>query len=448
MQNKYSTMDKDALLDAIYRRTSHGVRPGTKVIRTLCEALKLSPLPYLVVHVAGTNGKGSVCTMLEGMLRAQGLRTGQYASPHLVRVNERFRVNGTIVGDAIMLDAIQSVLEADEVCQEQGQRPATFFEITTAAAFLIFAREKVHIAVVETGMGGTWDATNIVTPLVSVITRIGFDHINFLGRTLKEIAKEKSGIIKKGRPAVLGAMPDEAEAVMEVQSNSCRAPLLYTRDHISIRLVSQSIEGLEMEVETQQLNVGTVRLPMGGIFQIENVATAILAFFTILDQLGMTIDPDIIKQGLGNVHWPARFQLLSRNPVIILDGAHNACGMTALFQTMEKIIHNDKTPVGMIIGMLEDKDTHALARIASDHASRFWAVTPHSPRAFAADLLCQKLTTASARQVHCCDDLPQAWNKAVSWARSCQGIVLVAGSLYLAGEVLSLIEQGVIHCED
>lgn len=425
-------------LEKLFRRTAFGIRPGLEVTEAILSELGDPHRRTPCVHVAGTNGKGSVAAMMESVLRAAGIRTAFYTSPHLVDFNERFRLCGQPVGDDELARLLEDVEQAaDAASRKHGLRPATFFEISTALAFEYFARAGAELAVIETGMGGTWDSTNVVIPLVSVITRIGMDHMEYLGHTLEAIAAEKSGIIKPGVPVVFGAMPEEASAVLLRRAKEAGASALAAAGYASVRRMKQGLDGQRLKIETLQTAYPPVLLPLLGDHQLENTATAVAALETLAGRLGTELAADAVRHGLEKTFWPARCQILSREPPVMLDGAHNESGAAALAQTLKGL--REKRPLRMIVSFLADKDMDGFLRHFERQAEHAWAVQLHCDRARPVE----DIMAALQRHHIPCESrlLPDALAEARTWAVENRGMVCIAGSLYLAGEVLKL-EQG------
>lgn len=405
--------------EKLFKRTAAGIRPGLEVINALLEVLGNPHHRLAAVHVAGTNGKGSVCAMLESVLRASGFRTGLYTSPHLTYFSERFRINGIPIEEA-QLDRYIERMEAaaDQASEESGQRPATFFEISTAIAFQYFADEAVDIAIIETGMGGRWDATNGLIPLVSVITHIDVDHTNFLGDTIEAIAAEKAGIIKPGRPVVSAPQSDAVTAVLKQAGE----PVICSSDAVSVTKVG---EPQKIRIETHARSLPPIHLPLIGACQRENCAVAVTALEILADMLDF--EPEF-KQGLESVQWNARFQMIRSDPLLILDGAHNPSAARAVVQTLKE--NYPKRPVGFILGFLDDKDAVEVLRTLKPRVSKAWTISIHASRGTSAEHAAAQCRTAGFDA----EPLPaaSALKSACEWASEEPGrMVVIAGSLYM-----------------
>ena len=404
-------MEKNPSVEALFKRTTQGIKPGLEVITDLLQALGNPHQRLAVVHVAGTNGKGSVCAMLESVLRASGFKTGLYTSPHLIDFSERFRIGGVpIPGKKLE----QYIGLAEATASSLSCRPATFFEISTAIAFQYFADEAVDIAIVETGMGGRWDATNVVIPLVSAITHIAIDHTGYLGDTIEEIAAEKAGIIKPGRPAISAP---QSEEVMAVLGN--------VDDASSFVSVSRIGSPQKLGIETPSRNLPPINLPLFGECQRENCAVAVAVLETLSGMLGF--EPEF-KKGLESVEWGARFQALETDPVVILDGAHNPSAARALAKTLKESYPGHQ--IGFVLGFLDDKDTVEFLREIKLQVSKAWTIPIDAPRGTTA------AHSATQAQVAGIDAIPatvsNAWNAAREWAAAEPSrLVCITGSLFL-----------------
>jgi len=419
-------------LDRLFIRTNAGIKPGTEAIVALLDALGNPQSEFLSVHVAGTNGKGSVSAILESILRAAGLKTGLYTSPHLVHFNERFKISGHPVSDAFLEELIERVEVADEHAAK-SERPGTFFELSTAIAFSAFADIQAQVAVIETGLGGRWDATNVINPLVSVITPIAYDHTEFLGDSLKAIAGEKAGIIKPGRPVVIADQPDaQVRDVLAAEAEACEAPVIWQDQAISLARSKQDINGQTLLVETVNESYGTCRLPLLGEHQVQNLGTAVLAAEAVFQQLGLDLEPEAVKQGITSVAWPGRCEVLRRDPPLLVDGAHNPAGASSLLSTLEALFPGKKG--AFVFGFLSDKDPVAMIDILAERVGFAVATAVDSPRAICAEDTRNLLNTCQIKAEAC--SLEESIARAVAWAEANDSFVCITGSLYLVGAAL------------
>ncbi len=421
------------ILTRLYQKTAGAIRPGLEVETALLSALGNPQQGLPVIHVAGTNGKGSVCAMLEAVWRAMGIKTGLYTSPHLLAFNERFRINGDPVDDDTLLALVQEVEAAsDQVAQEQGLRDATFFEISTAVAMLFFQRESVDLAIIETGMGGVWDATNVVSPLVSVITRISMDHINYLGSDLTSIAREKSGIIKSGRSVVCGPMSEDAREVVLAKAHEEGSPVVLAEDHVRIERVKHSLEGQRIRVETDQAAYGVLDLALPGRYQIENCAIVVATVETVASITGTMVTKEALKKGLGDVVWPGRCQVLMKDPPVLLDGAHNPSGARALVRVLQDELSGMR--LGLVVSCLSDKDAVGFFKPFAPLNPVCWVTEMDDARAMSAEEITASAQAAGldVQEV----ELGEAVQSAVKWAKEMHGCICITGSLHWVGDVL------------
>ncbi len=422
-------------LERLYALRSFGIKPGLDNSIALLNQLGNPQLAFASLHVAGTNGKGSVCAMLDSVLRQAGFRVGLYTSPHLIRFNERIRVNGEMISDE-ELAAVFNDMAAPAAAVSAEGRELTFFEFTTALAFEYFKRKNVQLAVVETGMGGRLDSTNVVIPLASIITRIGLDHTAYLGNTLTAIAGEKAGIIKAGRPVICGATPDEAKAVIRAVAGGKKAPWLDAAESVSVRRVSQNLSGQKVSITSGDVDYGTVSLTFLGKHQLENVATVVSTLEALADCSPIKIPVEVVRKGLASARWPGRLDVLSQEPPTILDGAHNPDGAQALAVALKDLVKKKK--VGLVWGMCDDKDALGFAKAMGATVKRCWIVPINSERNANPAKLSQIARTGGWDTTIC--SIPEALQQAKDWAIENAGAICVAGSLFLAGEVLEHVK--------
>ena len=433
MQETASQLHAD--LERLFRRTGAGIKFDLGPITALLHRLGNPHQKLVHVHVAGTNGKGSTCAMIESVLRAAGHRTALYTSPHLVRFNERIRLAGAPIHDVTLAGLFREIEQADQALAAQpGGRELTFFEFTTVLAFEYFRREKAHVCVLETGMGGRLDATNVVTPLVSVITRIDIEHTAFLGKTLAEIAAEKAGIIKSGRPIVCGQMPDEAREVIRHIARERNARFIDAEEAVTVQRIRQTWDGQKVKIDTANASYPPIVVPLLGGHQLENIALAVATLELLRDISPLAWEETALCSGLHNVQWPGRCQVLDRNPLTLLDGAHNPNGAMALAKTLHELAGS--TSVGLVVGMLSDKDAGSFFRTLAPHVKKCWAVPLPSERNMPREQLLASLHSVGIEAEY--HPLKNALAAARAWAAQEHGLVCIAGSLVLAGEVLQM----------
>ena len=391
-------------LEELAARRRFGMKPGLDAIRGTCAALGDPQQSFSAIHIAGTNGKGAVCAMLDAALRANGLRVGRYTSPHLVKLNERFFLDGAPIGDATLESAANNVSEIIQATTRQlptTNCQLTFFEALTAVAFLVYADAKVDYAVLETGLGGRLDATNVCVPALCVVTRIGLDHCDWLGDTVEKIASEKAGIIKPHVPVVLGENLPEVRAVVEARAKEVGAPFFYAPDVASAADVPRDFS-------------------LAGTFNRENAVTALAA----LKVLGKGD-----ASGFADVVWPGRFQRVEN---FIIDGAHNPPAAHALAEALRELHLSE--PLALIAGFCGDKDVGDVLSILAPFVKKGYAVRTNNPRSLSAEETAEKMRAAGIDAVES-PSLAAAIGSASSAPRA-----LICGSLFLAGE--ALVELG------
>src|SRR3990172_4649991 len=332
-------MTYDEALVYVKGRERFGIKFGLANIDRLAEALGRPECRYASLLVAGTNGKCSTVALSESILRASGLRTGRYTSPHLRFVEERIHIEGRPIPREELAIAVSRVAEAAErLFEGEPDRSApTYFEAMTAAAFLAFAERGVDVAVLEVGMGGRFDATNIAPAGVSVIAPIGFDHEQFLGGTLAAIASEKAAIIKEGRPVVVGGLEPEALEVVRREAEARKAPLISALEGIEIR-GEESSEGQRVRLRTPARDYGTLELPLTGEHQLDNLALAVRAVECYSDSLAI----ESVARGVAATDWPGRLQRIEGKPSLLLDAAHNVMATEALVRYLKSHAHPNR----------------------------------------------------------------------------------------------------------
>lgn len=374
-----------------------GIRLGLDRIKTLLSHLGDPQENYKMIHIAGTNGKGSVAAMLSSILNQSGYRVGLYTSPHLVDYIERIRINEKDVSRDKFAEAVEKVKRAIDKLPEMD---LTEFEVLTAAAFLFFAREGMEIVIVETGLGGRLDATNVITPILSIITNIERDHMDVLGGTINSIAKEKGGIIKNRVPLVTGE-----QKVWKVFQKVCKEKK------------SPFIRSNREKVKFS---------PFQGAHQRENTKT-VIASVKVLRGLGIRIADAQMDKGLRKAYWPGRLQIVSKKPLMILDGAHNPAGAKALAGYLAGL----KKKFVFVFGMQRNKDIDSVIKILLPVADRFIVVKSGNPNAVSKEVLAKKIGRAGGRAV-----IVKNLKDAMAIAKKTGSPVCVAGSLYLVGDVL------------
>ena len=415
-------------IDYIQATKKFGSKPGLERIRRLCELLD-NPQKYLkFAHVAGTNGKGSVCACLSSVLISAGYKTGLFISPSIQRFSERIRIDGREISEAETAEYTSIIKEKIDIMKQESDDHPTEFEIITAMAMLHYKKHNCDIVVLEVGMGGIIDSTNIIdddTSLVAVITSIGFDHMEYLGPTLPEIAAKKAGIIKNGGVTVV--YPAKPE-VMKVFEEVCaeKNAVLKKLDEKDIKILSQSIDGTSFDFGLYKgLNISLL-----GKYQIYNAALSILACEE-LKAKGLKISDENIREGLKNAKWPGRFEIVHKTPLIIIDGAHNPEGAQALLKGLQYYFPGKK--LTFICGCLADKDIGAIFEPFGVTAKRFITLTPDSPRAKQGDELAAEIKRFHNDVIYK-NNAAEALEYVLSTSEP-DDIICAFGSLYFIGGV-------------
>jgi dihydrofolate synthase/folylpolyglutamate synthase len=407
----------------------------------LARALGNPQQSYPVIHVAGTKGKGSVSALCASALQAAGYRTGLYTSPHMLDFTERIQVNGHPIPPEDLVTLVEECKPAIAAIPE-----LTWFEITTLLAFLHFARNGAEAAVVEVGLGGRLDATNIVEPVVSVITSLSYDHTALLGDTLSQIAGEKAGIIKPGRPVVLAPQKEEARLVVERVANERQAPLVQVGSDYLFVPLSHSLESQTMfvwsrseqaladiffeEGDTHGWAPARLTIPLLGLHQVENTATAYAALQSVRKQ-GLAITEDAIRAGFSQVVWPGRFEIIHRHPAVILDCAHNRDSALKLRLTLDDYFPG--LPVVMVFGASEDKDVLGMFTELLPRVSQLIITHSFHPRAMETEALAA-IAHQFGHRVIIVPEVEEALEKALHLAND-QDVVLVTGSVFIVAGV-------------
>jgi dihydrofolate synthase/folylpolyglutamate synthase len=385
-------------------------------------------------HIAGTNGKGSTAAIFESILRSAGLRTGLYTSPHLERINERIRLNGEPVADLVFADAWTGVHASIESLMASGKLAAhpTYFECVTAMAFLIFAQQRIDFAIYEVGLGGRLDSTNIVTPEVAIITPIDFDHENFLGHSIAEIAAEKAGIIKPGVTVISSVVRPEARAVIAEKCAEVRAPLLDINEEWRLE-EKPPAAGLYRAVATSKDSQMTLTIApsLPGRFQLQNALAAATAARVLSENGDLRIADKAIEHGIASVQWPGRLERLSENPAVYLDGAHNPAGARELLKFWQDNFAGRR--IILVYGAMRDKAVDEIAGVLFPHAHEVILTEPRQPRAISAAVLAE-MTAHLTSHPTIMPDPAEAFDRAIEMACK-DDAVFVTGSLYLIGEL-------------
>ena len=418
-------------LESLINPPGHPRRPYHEVklsrMRALLDRLGAPEAGLRGVLVAGTKGKGSTAAMLAGILGAAGLRVGLTVKPHLVDYRERIQVGGRMITKSDLIRLVEAIEPAVEAGRADPWGPATYVEATVAMALLAFRRARVDAAVVEVGIGGRLDATNTTDPAVSVITPISYDHTELLGRTLTEIAREKAGIVRPGRPLVSAPQMPEAQTVVEEAARAAGAPLALAGREIGYHVAASSLDGVEARIRGRRGEY-EVAIPLLGRHQAVNAAVAVGAAEALL---GSSLPPAAVRTGVAGVRWPARIELVARRPYTIIDVGHNPASMAALCDTLRELLGGRRLVVAF--GMLATKDYHAVTALLAPLAAAVVTTTPDNLHALPAGDLAAEVRRYTPN-VEAIDDRQAA----VARARELAGpddVLVVTGSFYFVGEV-------------
>jgi dihydrofolate synthase / folylpolyglutamate synthase len=425
-------------LDYLYHTLPMFSRMGSAAFKkdltntqALCTHLDNPQQLFKTFHVGGTNGKGSVSHMLAAILQTAGYKTGLYTSPHLLDFRERIKVDGTMAPEAFVVHFVEKHKTFIEAIKP------SFFEITVAMAFQYFAEQQVDVAIIEVGLGGRLDSTNIISPELAVITNISWDHMNMLGDTLQKIAVEKAGIIKKGIPVIIGERQAESASVFETTAAEKNAPLYFASDRFSVS--EFNIETDRLQVTVQDIQYGDLKkfeLDLAGIYQTKNISTVLQAV-EIAKQKGIVLPDAAIEHGLRNTKkltgLHGRWEVVLQNPTVVLEVAHNKAGIQQMLEHLQHIAYQQ---LHIIMGFVKDKEVEGVLQLLPKNAT-FYFTHAHIPRALDAIAL-QEKAAAFELKGDCYDDVNNALRQALANASE-KDLIIVCGSIFLVAEVRTAV---------
>jgi dihydrofolate synthase/folylpolyglutamate synthase len=412
----------------LYQLQRYGIRPSLDVINGLMEVLDHPHQKFRSIHIGGTNGKGSTAAMLASVLQAGGYKVGLYTSPHLIDFTERMRVNGAPISPESVGDL------TDHIRQRLGPSLSpTFFEFTTAMAFLYFAQQQVDIAVMEVGMGGRFDATNVLEPLVSVITNVDYDHEAFLGDTISKIAAEKAGIIKPHTPVVSAVSRPEAIRVIEDACRQQRSRLILLGREVWVDGRSPA----DFDYHGQKMTLWHLVCPLLGHHQIINAGT-VLATVELLSGVEIRLSEESIRQGLQSVRWDGRLEVVKREPLVLLDGAHNPAGARVLGNYLAELKQVRKGSLILLVGILADKNIGGIFKEIAPFADEVILTRPDYSGAASLETLRKGLSDYTLRMTSL-ETIPEAMTYALGRLLP-QDILCITGSLYTVGAAKAFLE--------
>lgn len=416
-------------LEYIHSNFWTGSKPGLERTQELLEKLGNPHKDLRFVHVAGTNGKGSFCSMLSSILIEAGYRVGTYTSPYILRFNERMKVNGNDIPDETLARLTTKIRPIADAMQDKP----TEFELITAIAMEYFKEEHCNVIVLECGMGGRLDSTNVIkSPILSVITGIALDHTGILGDTIEKIAAEKAGIIKENRPILFCGKDENAEKVIFEKAMSCSAPF-YAVDRNGMEIHQSTLDGTLFSWKKHK----NIFIPLLGTYQPENAQNVLMAT-ELLNNEGFSISEKAIVEGMKKVKWPARFEVVSKDPLIICDGGHNPEGIESAVNSVKLYFHDERLKV--VTGVMADKDHKYMANCICQIADEVFCITPENPRALKGDEYAAEFRSFGVSAQDAPSPL-QALKLAMEKASTEKKAVLCVGSLYMYGQIIDALNQ-------
>ena len=427
-------------IEKIHEFERFGSILGLERMTTLLEYLGNPQDDLKVIHVAGTNGKGSTCRYMYSILQEAGYKTGLYTSPFLEKFNERIEFDGNLISDEDLSVYTDRVLSQVKNMIENGLQSPTEFEVVTAIAFLYFKEKACDYVVLEVGLGGSGDSTNVCkNPLVTLITSVSFDHMDRLGSTIEEIAREKAGIIKKGCPVVTSCKDEKALSVIKSVAEEKSCEYIQTKD-TAVSIIKEGLSGYQFDAKILDYSCDNLEISMSGRHQIDNAVGALTALKILEKRDNISISEDVLRSGLRKARQYGRFEVmtgLEEKPVVIIDGAHNIDGALSLRKTMEALCQDQK--VLMVTGMLADKDFNGIIGEFTKIAKDFVVTEPDNPRKLEADSLAKELEKLGAK----CFVAPKPEDacKVANEIKEQYDVVLYAGSLYLIGKIRSILKN-------
>ena len=423
-------MNYEETLQYLYNLERFGIKLDLTNITSILNGLGNPHLRFPSIHVAGTNGKGSVAAMLHSILCESGYKAGLYTSPHLVDFRERISVGRELIEEGFIFDFVHRL--KTDIDKERF----TFFEVTTAMAFEYLALKKVDIAIVETGLGGRLDATNMTRPLISIITNIGREHTKQLGNAIAQIAREKAGIIKQGVPTVTAVtQPKALEAIRSICSER-DSELIHVQDESAYTISDCSIGGSRFRFSSKSITYEDLELNLAGEHQVLNAVTALTAIEK-LRQLGWQVEEEAVRSGLRKVNWPARLEVFRKQPLVLLDVAHNPAGMTTMIKALDQLFPGKR--IIFVFGVMQDKDHNSMLKEMAKKAEFLVLTKPEYKRAADPESL-REAVEKEGMAYEVVPQVKQAYLSALGKATA-DDVICITGSHFTVGEFLSLSEN-------
>lgn len=440
MKTKIFT-DYQQVLDYFFNSRPHGtIKLGLKRILKLLELIGNPQNNFNSIQVAGTNGKGSVTRLLSTIFTDLTFQTGANYSPHLVNFNERITCNNRLINNNEVVELANDIHDAVSTMDEiSPDMKPSFFECTTAMAFKFFEKKACDIAAVEVGLGGRLDATTSLKPVITVITSIGLDHVKTLGDTIEKIAYEKAGIIKNETPIICGTHKPQAIAVIREVAKANKAPIYQFSKDYYFEIVKNRIDDNIFNFFTPKTQFKNIKLKMNGIHQMKNASTAIMSYLIYCERQNIKVSLDKLKNAIWNSNWPGRFEKISSNPLIIVDGAHNTQGIDMLLENW-KIYFGQEKPI-LLTGMLSGKDYTHIVQVLSDISSAVVITEPNSPRDTDTSIIVKEYKKHKKEcDVHYISDHKEACLKALNLSNLHNNPILITGSLYVIGYLKEIMK--------
>ena len=425
-------MNYNQAIEYIYGLNKYGIKLGLKNIGLLLSLFDSPHLKTKVIHIAGTNGKGSTAAMLFSILKAAGYKVGLYTSPHLVHFQERMRVNEKEISQYEVCSLLERIKPAiEKVATTEGYQHPTFFEVITAMAFIYFSEKKVDFSIMEAGLGGRLDATNICQSLISIISHIDYDHMDRLGNTLSEIAYEKAEIIKEKTYVINAEQHQEAHEKIESIAKKRHSPLYSVGKEIKHHLIFSDLEGNNFDYTGIYNQYKDLHIPLAGKYQVENAAMAVAAT-ELINKMTFKVNKDAVFTGLYKSKWPGRFEIVSREPMIILDGAHNPNGVARFGENLKKYVPDKR--IIAILGIFSDKDYQNILKNIVPFANQVILTMANNPRATPTHILARETGNyINSENIIETTTVDSAIQEALRIAKK-DDLICITGSLYAVGE--------------